>query len=50
MNFPVIDHQVWKLILATRGPAADLITMIEAYKLLEQLRSLEKKESGADRG
>jgi len=24
--------------------------MIEAYKLLEQLRSLEKKESGADRG
>ena len=42
LNFPDIDHQVWNLIMATKGPAADLLTMIEANKLLEQLRSLEK--------
>jgi|GEM_PF-2297853 len=44
MNFPDIDHQVWKLITATKGPAADLMTMIEANKLLQELRSLEKKK------
>jgi hypothetical protein len=44
MDFPDIDHQVWKLITATKGPAADLMTMIEANKLLQELRSLEKKK------
>lgn len=44
MNIPEVNHLIWRLMFATKGQAADLVTMTEANKLLQELRMREKKD------